>query len=129
MTKVLVEGFGWIYIVVVLDRYTKVVVGYHVGIRCTSQQWVAALDMAVSRQFADGARGQGVSLMNNSGCQPTSVAFLDACCAPGIRQASTGYNNPKGNADPERWMRMLKEERLWLQEWTCPFALSYKTPR
>jgi putative transposase len=28
MTKVLVEGVGWIYIVVVLDGYTKMIVGY-----------------------------------------------------------------------------------------------------
>jgi putative transposase len=32
MTKVLVAGFGWIYIVVVLDWYTKKIVGYHAGV-------------------------------------------------------------------------------------------------
>jgi hypothetical protein len=36
----------------------------------------------------------------------------------------TSYNNPKGNADTERVIRTLKEECLWLQEWTCPFELS-----
>ena len=35
MTKVLVEGFGWVYIVVVLDWYTKMIVGYYAGLRCT----------------------------------------------------------------------------------------------
>lgn len=35
----------------------------------------------------------------------------------------TGYNNPKGNADAERMMCTLKEECVWLQEWTNPFAL------
>jgi hypothetical protein len=29
----------------------------------------------------------------------------------------------KGNADPERFMRTLKEECLWLQDWTCPLSL------
>lgn len=29
MTKLLVEGFGWVYIVVVLDWYTKKIVGYY----------------------------------------------------------------------------------------------------
>jgi hypothetical protein len=28
MTKVLVQGVSWVYIVVVLDSYTKVIVGY-----------------------------------------------------------------------------------------------------
>lgn len=32
MTKVMVQGFGWVYIVVVLDWYTKKVVGYHAGL-------------------------------------------------------------------------------------------------
>jgi putative transposase len=79
--------------------------------------------MAVSRQFPDGVRGEGVSPMSDYGCQPTSVAFLDACRALQIQQACTSDNNPKGNADTERWMRTLTEECLWLQEWTCPFAL------
>ncbi|MFA5250413.1 MAG: integrase core domain-containing protein [Parachlamydiales bacterium] len=30
----------------------------------------------------------------------------------------TSYNNPKGNADTERLMRTMKEECLWLTEWT-----------
>jgi putative transposase len=36
----------------------------------------------------------------------------------GITQAFTSYNNPKGNADTERLMRTLKEELIWLREWT-----------
>lgn len=32
MTKVLVESFGWVYVVVVLDWYTKKFVGYHIGL-------------------------------------------------------------------------------------------------
>jgi len=123
MTKVLVEGVGWVYIVIVLDWYTKVVVGYYAGLRCTGQQWLEALGMAVNRQFPEGVRGQDVSLMSDNGCQPTSTAFMQACATLKIHQAFTSYNNPKGNADTERFMRTLKEERLWLQEWTCPLAL------
>jgi putative transposase len=149
MTKVLVEGFGWVYIVIVLDWYTKKIVGYQADLRCTVQQWREAIDRAVNAQFPDGARGHGLSLMSDNGCQPTSVAFLEACRALQIHQAFTSYNNPKGNADTERFMRTLKEECLWLREWTCPLelitalerwiatyneqylhsALGYKTPR
>ena len=123
MTKVLVSGFGWVYVVVVIDWYTKKVVGYHAGLRCTAKQWLEALDMAVNGQFLNGARGQSLSLMCDNGCQPTSVAFLEACNTLEIQQAFTSYNNPKGNADTERFMRTLKEECLWLKEWTCPFTL------
>jgi putative transposase len=123
MTKVLVQGFGWMYIVVVLDWYTKTIVGHYAGMQCRAQHWLAALDMAVNRQFPNGVRGQGLSLMSDNGCQPTSTAFMQACSNLGIQQAFTSYNNPKGNADTERVMRTLKEECLWLKEWSCPFEL------
>jgi putative transposase len=123
MTKVLVQGAGWVYIVVVLDWYTKAIVGYYAGIQCQSRDWLAALDRAVNGQFPDGTRGQGLSLMSDNGCQPTSLAFMRACATLEVHQAFTSYNNPKGNADTERFIRTLKEECLWLQEWTCPFAL------
>jgi putative transposase len=123
MTKVMVEGFGWMYIVLVLDWYTKKIVGYYAGSPCTAKQWLAALDMAVNRQCPDGARGQGLSLMSDNGSQPTSLAFMQACATLGIHQAFTSYHNPRGNADTERVIRTLKEECLWLREWTCPFEL------
>jgi transposase InsO family protein len=123
MTKVLVEGFGWVYIVIVLDWYTKKIVGFYTGTPCTARHWLMALDMAVQGQCPDGAQGHSVSLMSDHGCQPTSRAFMEACRILGIQQAFTSDNNPKGNADTERVMRTVKEECLWLQEWTCPFAL------
>ncbi|MGH9879394.1 MAG: integrase core domain-containing protein, partial [Nitrososphaerales archaeon] len=55
--------------------------------------------------------------------QPTSVAFMKACSTVGITQAFTSSNNPKGNADTERMMRTLKEDLLWLREWTSPVEL------
>jgi putative transposase len=124
MTKVLVSGFGWVSIVVVLDWYTKKIVGYSAGLRCTAKQWLEALDVAVNGQFLPGVRGQGLSLMCDSGCQPTSVAFLAACSTVEIQPVCTSDHNPKGHADPERFRRTLKEECCWLKEWTCPFALT-----
>ena len=123
MTKVMVEGFGWIYIVVVLDWYTKTIVGFYAGMHGQAQHWLVALDRAVNRQFPAGVRDQGLSLMSDNGCQPSSTAFMRTCGTLGIPQAFTSYNNPKGKADTERVMRTLKEECLWLTEWTCPFEL------
>ena len=123
MTKVLVESFGCVYVVVVLDWYTKKFVGYHIGLQSTAHHWLQAVDMAVNRQFPDGVRGQALHLMSDNGCQPTSVAFIQTCATLGITQAFTSYNNPKGNADTERSIRTLKEECLWLREWRSPFEV------
>lgn len=54
--------------------------------------------------------------MGDDGSQPTSRSFVETCAGLGIKQAFSAYNNPKGNADPERMMRTLKEELCWLQE-------------
>jgi len=123
MTKTMVEGFGWVYIVVVLDWYTKKVVGYYAGLQCKAKHWLEALDMAANMQFPYGARDHGLSLMSDNGCQPTSISFMKSCSDLGIKQAFTSYNNPKGNADTERFFRTMKEELLWLREWTSPMEL------
>jgi putative transposase len=124
MTKICVESFGWVYVVVVLDWYTKKFVGYHIGLQATAADWLRAVDMAVNRQFPAGVRGQGLHLMSDNGSQPTAVRFLRTCGELGITQAFTSYNNPKGNADTERSIRTLKEELLWLHEWTSPFNVA-----
>jgi len=117
MTKIQTRS-GWVYVVVVLDWHTKKFVGSHVGSRATSRDWLAALERACDAQFpVSGVRGQGVSLMSDNGCQPTSLAFMRACRTLGVDQAFTSYNNPKGNADTERSIRTMKEELLWLREW------------
>lgn len=116
MTKVL-TGSGWAYIVVVLDWYTKQIVGYYAGIQAKSCHWLEALDGAINKHFPSGVRDQGLSLMSDNGSQPTSVSFIKACSNMRIKQAFTSYNNPKGNADTERMIRTMKEELLWLQEW------------
>jgi putative transposase len=123
MTKVLVEGFSWVSIVVSLDWSTKKIVGHYAGMQGAARHWLAALDMAVNRQCPEGAEGKALALMSDHGCQPTSVAFMKACRTLVIHQAVTSDSNPQGNADPERVMRTLKAECLWFHEWTCPFAL------
>ena len=117
MTKVMTDS-GCVYIVIVLDWYTKKIVGYYAGYKAKSGHWLAALDMAVNGQFPEGACVHALRLISDNGSQPTSLCFMRACCALGIKQAFTSYNNPKGNADTDRMMRTMKEELLWLREWT-----------
>jgi len=125
MTKVLTGG-GWVYITIVLDWYTKRVVGHHIGTQSKAQDWFSAVDMGLNTLFPQGAKGQGLSLMSDNGSQPTSRRLMTSCAQVGIRQAFTSYNNPKGNADTERFMRTMKEECLWLEEWQSPDELERK---
>jgi hypothetical protein len=63
MTKVMIEGFGWVYLVVVLDWHTKKVVGHYAGLQARAWHWLVALNRAVNRQFPDGVSDQGLNLM------------------------------------------------------------------
>jgi transposase InsO family protein len=123
MTKVMVSDFGWMYIVVVLDWYTKKIVGYYAGMQSRSKHWLEALEEGV-KQFPDGVRGHSLHLMSDNGSQPTSLNFMQTCRCLDIQQVFTSYNNPKGNADTERVFRTMKEELLWLREWHSPFELT-----
>ncbi len=120
MTKVMIDGYCWVYVTIVIDWYTKKIVGHHAGEQSKAWHWLVALNKGLNRQFPDGARDMGLNLMSDNGCQPTALSFMKACRDMGVKQAFTSYNNPKGNADTERFMRTLKEELVWINEWTNP---------
>ena len=43
---------------------------------------------------------------------------MKACKDLNIKQIFTSYNNPKGNTDTERVIRTLKEDLVWIKEFT-----------
>lgn len=146
MTKWLVPAAGWVYLVAVTDWYTRQLLGYHLGLRARAAEWIAALEQAVA-SLPDSPR-KPLSLMSDNGSQPTSTAFFAAGQKLGVTQAFTSYNNPKGNANTERFFRTFKEEVVWpndfktyeeakakVEEWLKNYntqylhsALGYKSP-
>ena len=63
-------------------------------------------------------RGAGLKLVSDNGSQPTSTSFMRDMKVLGIEQIFTSYDNPKGNAETERMMRTIKEEVIWLNEFS-----------
>jgi transposase InsO family protein len=116
MTKFIIDGLGWVYLVIVLDWYTKKIVGWDMALRSKTAEWRRALDMALNREFPNGVRDQGLNLVSDNGSQPTSVAFMRGTAELGINQIFTSYNNPKGNADTERMIQTIKQEVIWVNE-------------
>ena len=123
MTKVMADS-GWVYVVIVLDWYTKKIVGHYSGRQARSREWSDALEKGLNREFPGGVRGHGLKLMSDNGSQPTSISFMKVCSNLEVQQVFTSYNNPKGNADTERMIRTMKEELLWLREWDNERELS-----
>jgi transposase InsO family protein len=125
MTKLMIASFGWLYLVVVLDWFTKKIIGYSLKMHSRTEQWLEALHEAVNLQFPQGIleKREELFLISDNGSQPTSQKFMAACSVLEIKQIFTCYDNPKGNADTERVIRTLKEDLLWLREWRDPFEL------
>lgn len=126
MTKVMIPCYGWLYLVVVLDWYTKKIVGYSIASRSRASDWLQAVDMACNQQFPQGIKHKqhGLYLLSDNGSQPTSKQFMEDCATLEIKQIFTSYNNPKGNADTERVIRTIKEDFVWIREFSSPFEFS-----
>ena len=88
------------------------------SLRARTCEWKDALDLALCEEFPWGARDRGLRLISDNGSQPTSVAFMRDTAHLGIEQIFCSYDNPKGNAETERVIRTIKEELLWLNEFT-----------
>lgn len=123
MTKVLIQFFGWLYLVIVLDWFSKKIIGYSLKMHSKADDWLEALNNAVNNQFPQGvlAKQDELFLISDNGSQPTSQKFMQACSVLEIKQIFTCYDNPKGNADTERVLRTMKEDLIWLKEWKLPF--------
>ena len=105
-----------VYLMVVLDTFTRCLVGWHLSFRCRSEEWLQALDNAVAGQFPEGVRGQDLRLRLDNGCQPTSRSFQKALKILDIHPEWTSYNSPKQNAHVERVIGTLKSDWLWLHD-------------
>ena len=115
MTKVMIPAFGWLYLVIVLDWYTKKIVGYSLSSHSKTDDWLNALNNGCNNQFPEGvlSKQDNLYLISDNGSQPTSKRDMEACSVLEIKQIFTSYNNPKGNADTERVIRTLKEDFVW----------------
>jgi len=78
MTKFYVQSFCWVYLVVVLDWYSKKIVGYKLNIRSKADDWIDALNMSVDNNCPLGSREYELNLMSDNGSQPTSEKYENA---------------------------------------------------
>jgi transposase InsO family protein len=128
MTKIKLAPWGWLYLTIVLDWHTKEIIGYSLSIQSKTDDWLAAVEMAVQHRFPQGIRAhrqeKSLFLISDNGCQPTSQRFMMSCSLLGIQQIFTTWSNPKGNSDTERVLRTLKEDLVWTYDWESPFAFA-----
>ena len=50
----MIEGLGWAYLVIVLDWFTKEIVGFDISLRSKTENWLKALEMGLNKKFEAG---------------------------------------------------------------------------
>ena len=108
---------GWACLVSVIDCCTREIVGWDLGLRCRTDEAIAALERAVLERLAAGSRGSGLTLTTDNGTQFTSTRFIATLGRLGITHRRTAYHHPEGNGLIERFHRSLKEEEVWINEY------------
>jgi len=99
-------GDGFIYLSLIMDAYSRKVVGYHLGELLTTEETLHALEMALKELPA------GVHPIHHSdrGCQYCSHEYTELLAAQGLGISMTEICHCAENAMAERLNGILKQE-------------------
>ena len=99
---------GWLYLAVIMDLYSRRIVGWSMSRHINRHLVIDALSMAIDSRRPDGA------LIHHSdrGAQYTSDDFRDALVKHGIQCSMSARGNCYDNAVVESFFGVLKRERV-----------------
>lgn len=98
---------GFLYLAVVLDAWSRRVIGWAMETHLRTELVLAALDMAVTQR-----RPTDVIHHSDQGCQYTSVAFGNRCREAGVRPSMGSVGDAYDNALCESFFATLESELL-----------------
>lgn len=114
MTSLVLSNLEMLFLVVVIDCYTRQILGWTLDRRCRASEWVAAVRQALEGQgLAEKLESGFLVLRSDNGAQPCAKRFVEFLGQRGIQAQYTGYNAPDDNAYVERVIRTIKEEEIW----------------
>ena len=101
---------GWLYLAVVLDIYSRRIIGWAIQPRVTSDIVLNALMMAIRNRRPD----KGIIFHSDRGSQYTSELVRSRLNLYGFRQSMSGKGNCYDNAITETFFSLLKKELVYL---------------
>jgi putative transposase len=99
---------GWLYLAVVVDLYSRMVVGWSMADHLQSRLVVDALEMAVARRFP----GEGLLAHSDRGSQYASDHYQRLLAKHGIECSMSGVGQCWDNAPMESFFASLKKELI-----------------
>ena len=100
-------GAGFLYLAVVLDAWSRRVIGWAMASHLRTELVLAALDMALAQR-----RPTGVTHHSDQGCQYTALAFGRRCRDAGVRPSMGSVGDAYDNAMCESFFATLECELL-----------------
>jgi len=100
---------GWLYLVVILDLYSRQVVGWSMSDRLTADFVIKALYQAIGRRRP----ASGCIFHSDRGVQYASADFRDVLKAYGFIQSMSRRGNCYDNAVAESFFHTLKTEHVY----------------
>lgn len=99
---------GWLYVVTVLDLFSRRIVGHACGDHMRASLCVEALEKATASR----GRHEGLILHSDRGVQYASDEFAGACQRHGLVRSMSRRGNCYDNAVAESFFKTLKTEHL-----------------
>jgi putative transposase len=104
---------GFVYLAVILDSYSRKVIGYELSRRINQQLTLEALRMAISNRQPE----PGVIHHSDRGVQYAANAYIELLDQHEFKVSMSGKGNPYENAMAESFMKTLKYEAVYLTEY------------
>lgn len=98
---------GWLYLAMVLDVWSRRVVGWSMGTSLATELILQALDMAIEQR-----KPERVIHHSDQGCQYTSFAFGKRCQEAGVQPSVGSVGDAYDNAMAESFFATLERELL-----------------
>jgi len=108
---------GFIFLAVVLDVWSRRVVGWAIGEEMTGELVLCALNMALQQRKPD-----GVIHHSDQGSQYTSIAFGERCRKMGVRPSMGSVGDAYDNAMAESFFATLECELIDRRSWETKTA-------
>jgi putative transposase len=114
MTSFTLSDLTPLCLVMVIDCYSRRIVGWTLDRRSRATEWICAVRMALELEGLTTKEAcKQLVVRSDNGSQPCSKKFVEYLGKMGVRGEYTGYNAPDDNAYIERVIRTVKEEEIW----------------
>lgn len=116
-THILIKGWGWYYLISVLDDYSRKIVAWELRKSMTAEDFAQVVERACEKAGLTGRKMP--NLVSDRGPALISNDFGDYLEAKGIGHILASPYHPQTNGKIERYHKSLKQT-IYLTTWDCP---------